>query len=267
LEGESLKAEAPSDKDGFHGILIGINPVREALIAGQRPIRRVVLQDGVEGRASVREILGLARKAGVRVDRLGKRAFQSKFPFKAAQGVAADILPKKPLVLEELLEIPGKRKEPALFVLLDGVEDPRNLGAIVRTAEASGVHGMLIPLRRSAPMGTTVAKTSAGALEFVDFSQVVNLRNSADRLRERGITLVGAQAGSPRMAWQADFTGPVAIVLGGESQGLRPIISRTCDLVVSLPRLGSVNSLNVAVAAGMLLYEVRRQRDRSTDSV
>lgn len=263
MEGKGLKpGQGRPPEDGPGGV-IGVNPVREVLVAGRRAVRRVLVQEGAEGRHSIREICALARKAGVRVDHLSRKAFHSRFPQKAAQGVAAEVLAKHPLNLEELLKVPASRKEPGLFVLLDGVEDPRNLGAVFRAAEATGVHGIVVPARRSAPVGATVAKTSAGALEFVDFAQVVNLRNAVTALKEAGCTVVGTDAGAPLPAWQADLSGPLALVLGGEDQGLRPVISRACDVLVSLPRQGAVNSLNVSVAAGMLLYEVRRQRSAS----
>jgi len=243
--------------------LVGVNPVREALVAGRRPIRRVLVQEGSEGRPAVREISALARKAGIRVDSLPRPVFHSRFPGKGVQGVAAEVMAKHPLDLDELLRASSSRRDPALFVLLDGVEDPRNVGAVVRAAEATGVHGLVLPTRRSAPIGATVAKTSAGALEFVEFAQVVNIRNAVDRMKEAGITVAGADADAPLPAWKADLGGPLAIVLGGEDQGLRPVVRKACDVLVSLPREGSVNSLNVSVAAGMLLYEVRRQRDQA----
>ena len=261
MEGKGLKPGHSRPLEDVQGAIIGINPVREALVAGQRPVRRVMVQEGSQSRHPVREICALARKAGVRVDYLTRQAFHSRFPQKASQGVAAEVLAKRPLSMEELLKVPAAREETALFVLLDGVEDPRNLGAVVRAAEAAGVHGIVVPTRRSAPVGATVAKTSAGALEFMNFAQVANLRNAVSELKAAGVTVVGADAGAPLPAWQADLSGPVAIVVGGEDQGLRPVVSRACDVLVSLPRQGAVNSLNVSVAAGMLLYEVRRQRD------
>ena len=241
-------------------LIFGINSVREALLADSRHVRRVFLEEGHRRRMAVEEIRELARRADIRVDVLPRKAFSGKCPDKAAQGIAAEVEAKKSLPLDALLDIPAKRGEDPLFILLDGVEDPRNLGAIIRTAEASGVHGMVLPSRRSASFGSTAAKTSAGAMEFMDFSVVTNIKGAMDAMKSRGIFIVGVEAGRGGSPWKMDFEGPVAIILGSEGRGVRPTVLSACDFLVSLPQLGRINSLNVSVAAGMLLYEVLRQR-------
>jgi len=241
-------------------LIFGINSVREALLADSKPVRRVYLEEGHKRRAAVEEILELARRADIRVDLLTRKAFNDKCPAKAAQGVAAETRTKRPLPLDALLDIPAEKGEKPFFVLLDGVEDPRNLGAIIRTAEASGVHGIVLPSRRSATLGPTAAKTSAGALEFMNFSVVTNIKSAMSTMKDRGILIVGVEAEKGHSPWQEDLGGPVAVVLGGEGRGIRPTVLSGCDLIVSLPQLGRINSLNVSVAAGMLLYEILRQR-------
>ena len=237
----------------------GIHPVRELLRGGKRRARRVVLRDDLRKHISA-EMGVLARKQGARVERLGRAVFDSRFSGHRSQGVAAEVFERDPMGLADLLEIPGKKGCPALFLLLDGVEDPGNLGAIIRTAEAAGIHGIVLPARRSAPLGETAARASAGALDAVDFAVVPNIKHAISAMRERGITVVAAEAGEGDFPWKLDLTVDLAIVVGGEGSGVRPTVRSRCDVVASLPQLGKLNSLNVSVATGMLLYEVSRQR-------
>jgi 23S rRNA (guanosine2251-2'-O)-methyltransferase len=162
--------------------------------------------------------------------------------------------------LDEILQIPTQRGEVPLFLILDSVEDPRNLGAILRTADASGVHGVIIPERRAAGLTETVAKTAAGALEYVAVAKVVNISTTIETLKKAGIWITGAEAGGEMLYWDADFVRPTALVLGGEDKGVRRLVREHCDYLVSLPLMGTISSLNVSVAAGALLYEVVRQR-------
>jgi 23S rRNA (guanosine2251-2'-O)-methyltransferase len=159
-----------------------------------------------------------------------------------------------------MLQIPAERGEMPLFLILDGVEDPRNLGAILRTAEVAGVHGVIVPERRAAGLTETVAKTAAGALEYVPVAKVVNIVNTIEEFKKNGIWVAGAEAGSDVTYWDADFARPTAVVLGGEDKGIRRLVRDHCDYIVSLPLLGKINSLNVSVATGILLYEILRQR-------
>jgi 23S rRNA (guanosine2251-2'-O)-methyltransferase len=162
--------------------------------------------------------------------------------------------------LDDILLIPAQRGETPLFVILDGIEDPRNLGAVLRTAEAAGVHGVIIPERRAAGLTETVAKTAAGALEYVRVVKVGNVVNTIEEFKKAGMWIAGAEAGGDMVYWDADFARPTALVLGGEDKGVRRLVRDHCDYLVSLPLLGRINSLNVSVAAGILLYETMRQR-------
>jgi 23S rRNA (guanosine2251-2'-O)-methyltransferase len=162
--------------------------------------------------------------------------------------------------LASLFEIAEKRGEPPFFILIDSVEDPRNLGAILRTAESAGVHGVIIPKRRAAGLSPVVSKTAAGATAHLAIARVVNLSQTIDALKKEWVNIVGMDAKSPNTYLQCDFRTPVAIVIGGEGKGIQSKIVKRCDQVVSLPMRGIVESLNVSVAAGIMAYEVLRQR-------
>ena len=181
------------------------------------------------------------------------------FP-KGHQGIAAKIEAKQYTDLKTLLEIPSAKNEMSFFVVIDCIEDPRNLGAILRTADAAGVHGIVIQEHRSAGLGPAVSKTSAGASEHLPVSRVSNIKNAILEMQKNGITIVGAEAGSGNNLWNTELNMPIALVIGSEGKGLRKTVAEKCDVVVSLPMKGSVNSLNASVAAGVLMFEVLRQR-------
>jgi 23S rRNA (guanosine2251-2'-O)-methyltransferase len=187
----------------------------------------------------------------------------------------ARVAPREYAELDELLAIPKTRAEPALFLALDQVQDPGNVGNLVRTAEALGVHGVLVPRHQAAGLTPHVVRAASGALEYLPMARVGNLVQALERLKQEGCWIVGAVAegpegpegpGSPSRPplapWAADLRGPLALVLGSEGRGLRPLVARTCDLLVRIPLAGRVGSLNVASAGAALLYEVRRQRSR-----
>jgi 23S rRNA (guanosine2251-2'-O)-methyltransferase len=234
--------------------LYGVNPVMEALRSG-REIKALHIRSGRRGGdAKLREE---AASLGIPLKTEDAGFFEGRFP-KGHQGVAAEVFTKKYISLDELLSIPEERGQRPFFVLLDQVEDPRNLGAVLRTAEAAGVHGVVIQKRRSAGLGPEASKASAGASEHIAVCAVSNIKNAMHKMREMGITIVGAEAGAAPV-WEADLGGPVALVIGSEGRGLRRIVKEKCDLIVSLPMRGKVNSLNTSVAAGVLIYEILRQ--------
>ncbi len=239
--------------------IFGVNPVTEALRAG-RPIQRLLMAEQRKADRDVQAILKLAKERGVEVRITTRDALNREAPNGLHQGVIAFVAATEYAQFEDLLEIPARRGETPLFLVLDGVEDPRNLGAILRTAETAGVHGVIIPERRAVGLTETVAKTAAGALEYVPVAKVVNLVNTIEALKKNGIWVAGAEAGGDVVFWEADFTRPTALVLGGEGKGVRRLVRDHCDYIVSLPLMGKINSLNVSVAAGVLLYELRRQR-------
>lgn len=233
----------------------GLNPVLEALKAG-RPVRAVHVSTGRRGGTKV--LRDEARRRGVPVKTVGPEFFV-RFP-KGHQGIAAEVTAKGYVELEELMAIPEAKGQAPFFVILDLVEDPRNLGAVLRTAEAAGVHGVVVQSRRAAGLTPEAVRSSAGAAEHIAVSSVTNIKHAMDRMKEAGVLLVGAEAGSGGPPWEAELTGPVALVVGSEGKGLRRTVRERCDLLLSLPVPGRVGSLNASVAAGVFIYEVLRQR-------
>jgi 23S rRNA (guanosine2251-2'-O)-methyltransferase len=163
------------------------------------------------------------------------------------------------LTLDELLEIPKKKGDTPFYVILDCIEDPRNLGAILRSAEAAGAHGVVIQERRSAKPGPEAAKASAGAMEHIPVCVVSNIKHAIDAMKKAGINIIGAEAGKHHPPWEVDLLGPAALVVGSEDKGVRRVVREKCDMIVSLPIRGRVTSLNTSVAAGILMYEYLRQ--------
>src|ERR1700746_3800776 len=230
--------------------LTGIHAVKEALEA-QRPIDHIVIAKGRQD-TRIEEIVQLARKKSIPVRFEDRRQLDRLANSKDHQGAAA---------LAALL--PGANQARAgLIILLDGVEDPHNLGAIVRTALAAGAHGVVIPERRAAGLTDTVARSSAGALAHLPVAKVTNLARAMEELKEAGYWLVGLDERADKTYTEVDYTSRVGIVLGSEGQGLHELTRKRCDFVVSLPTTGPVKSLNVSVAAGVVLFEAIRQRHK-----
>lgn len=241
--------------------IIGINPVMEALRSG-RPIQRLLIAEQRKSDRDIIEIIRLARQGGVEVRMASRDALNREAPNAVHQGVVASAAAREYAALDDILQIPSERGQTPLFLILDGVEDPRNLGAILRTAEAAGVHGVIIPERRAVGLTETVAKTAAGALEYVPVVKVVNIVNAIEDLKKAGVWVAAAEANGDMQYWDADFVRPTALVLGGEDKGVRRLVREHCDYTLSLPLMGQISSLNVSVATGVMLYEVLRQRKK-----
>ena len=236
--------------------IYGFNPVLEALRAG-RSIKIVYVSSGRHEK--VDEIRKEAEMRGVPVETAGQTFFDSRFA-KGHQGVAARVFQKGYITVDELLAIPSRRNETPLFVILDGIEDPGNFGAILRSADASGVHGVVIQSHRSATLGSGVSKASAGAVEYVPVSMVPNIKHAIREMKEKGIRVIGAEAGDYPAIWEVDLTVPLSVVIGSEGKGSRKTVREKCDMMVNIPMKGRINSLNASVAAGILLFEILRQR-------
>ncbi|HKW56771.1 MAG TPA: 23S rRNA (guanosine(2251)-2'-O)-methyltransferase RlmB [Candidatus Acidoferrum sp.] len=239
----------------------GIHAVREALEAG-RPLDRVLI---VRGRQDTRaqEIVKLARERNIPVRFEDRVQLDRLAGSKDHQGVAAVAAARPAATLEDILAAADQPSDPGrkgLIVLLDGVEDPHNLGAIVRTTLAAGAHGVVIPERRAAGLTEAVARASAGALAHLPVAKVTNLAQAMEELKKAGYWLVGLEERAEKSYTEVDFTSPVGIVLGGEGKGLHDLTRKRCDFVVKLPTTGPVKSLNVSVAAGVVLFEALRQR-------
>ena len=234
-------------------IIYGINPVLEALRAGRVRELRV----GDKGSERVRELLGVARDRGVPVKRLPPDVLARQARGGVHQGVVADVEDVATYSVEELVR---SADGVPLIVVLDGIEDPHNLGAILRTADAAGVGGVVIQSRRAAALDGAAAKASAGAVAHVKIAEVVNIARAIEELKEHGVWTVGL-AGEGTTTYDAvDYTAPTAIVLGAEGAGLRRLVRERCDFLASIPMRGHVSSLNVSVAAGVVLFEAVRQR-------
>jgi len=242
--------------------LTGIHAVKEALEA-QRPIDRIAIAKGRQD-TRIEEIVQLARKQGVSVRFEERSQIDRVAGSKDHQGVVAIAAARAAATLDDILALanasPGLR---GLIVLLDGVEDPHNLGAIVRTALASGAHGVVIPERRAAGITDAVSRASAGALAHLPVAKVTNLVRAMEELKQAGYWLVGLDEESEKSYTELDYTSPTGIVLGSEGKGLHELTRKRCDFVVSLPTTGPVKSLNVSVAAGVVLFEALRQRSAS----
>src|SRR5690349_2403929 len=239
--------------------LTGIHAVKEALEAA-RPIEHILIAKGRQD-TRAEEIVQLARRNGVPVRFEERGQLDRLAGTRDHQGVVAIAAARAAGTFEDILAAANKEKgKPGLIVLLDGVEDPHNLGAIIRTALAAGAHGVVIPERRAAGLTDTVARASAGGLAYLSVAKVTNLARAMEELKQAGDWLSGWDEDADKSYTEADYTSPVGIVLGGEGKGLHDLTRKRCDFVVSLPTTGPVKSLNVSVAAGVVLFEALRQR-------
>jgi 23S rRNA (guanosine2251-2'-O)-methyltransferase len=242
----------------------GLHAVRALLLRHPERVQGVTI---VEGRSEPRtaEITKLAAAAGKSVKRAAPAVFKQLFGEAVHQGVFVDVLPLAGWREEELIaaisrQLEGDSGKPPFVLVLDGVQDPHNLGACLRTADACGALAVVIPKDRAVQMNATVRKVAAGAAETTPVAVVTNLARALRLLKEAGLWIVGADADAPKLAHEADLSGPIALVMGAEGSGLRQLTRDTCDFTVRLPQQGAVESLNVSVATGMLLYEALRQR-------
>ena len=259
---EVPRPSRPSDaEEGSEGILVGRRPVMEALTASASVERIMVAEDAGAWSWFLREGADLARSRGVPVVRVPRVTLDRLAPGVAHQGIAARVTDATFRAFEDLLR---DAPAPALLLLADGVEDPRNLGAIVRSAAAAGAGGLLVPERRSAPLGPACAKASAGTLRLVPLAHVKNPTRALEALAEAGVWSVGLAAGE-RPLWEVDLVRPTCLVLGGEGMGLSRLVRERCDVLAGLPLAPGVDSLNVAVAAGVALFEALRQRRRAAE--
>lgn len=239
--------------------IYGRRAVLEALRASPERVNKLFLADGSRGRTTD-EIRELARRNKVVVKFLPKRALERYAPGTAHQGVVASMAPVGYADADALME-PHQKGGPALILLLDGITDPQNLGAILRTAEAVGAGGVIIPRHRSVALTPVVAKHSAGASQFVPVARVANIATTLDTLQENGVQTVGTADEAETSIYDVDFTMPTGIVIGSEGGGLRPLVRRKCQVVARIPMRGRISSLNASVAAGVVLYEALRQRE------
>ena len=253
--GASFENEQNIGADGLE-VIAGRNPVTEAL-NGEREVERIFIADGAEG--SVSRIVAIAKEQGVIVDFVPKEKIDAMAPGAKHQGVVAKVSEYSYADMDEVFERAEAAGEDPFIVILDEVTDPHNLGAIIRTAECAGAHGVIIPKRRAASLTQTVALSAAGAIETMPVVQVTNIARTIEELKERGVW-VGAADMDGDTYYEANLTGPIAIVIGNEGKGVGRLVKEKCDFVLSIPMYGSINSLNASNAAAVLMYGIRRAR-------
>ncbi|MEO8252154.1 MAG: 23S rRNA (guanosine(2251)-2'-O)-methyltransferase RlmB [Chloroflexota bacterium] len=237
----------------------GRRPVVEALAAG-RPANRLLVAQTARPGPELNELLAAARRASVPVETIDPNRLRQLAGFDGHQGVLLEVENRRFADLSELLAEATKRGHDPLLLILENLQDPTNFGTLLRSAEAAGVDGVVFPERAAAPLSAAAVKASAGASEHLLLARVDGLGETVRELQSRGIRLVAAEQDAPITAWQADLTGPIAIVVGSEGSGVSGAMRRRCDLLVSFPMAGKVASLNAATAGALLLFEVIRQR-------
>jgi len=235
----------------------GKNPIMEALKSGKK-LERLYIQDGTDSR-KIGDILTLAKQGKTVIEYVPKHRLEGMAQSTAHQGMIA-ILPEVVYAeFEEMVEAALQESDSPLFVILDEIQDPHNLGAIIRSSECAGAAGVIVPARRSAPLSSTAYKASAGAMAYVPIARVTNLTDAINYMKSKNIWVIGADADG-EVCYNADLTGALALVIGSEGDGMRRLVKENCDRVVSIPMTGNINSLNASVAAGILIFESVRQR-------
>lgn len=259
--GEKVAKSAPLDVVELpEDMVAGRNAVMEAL-KGSRSVNKLMIANGsTEG--SIKEIIAVAKDKGVNIQYWDRSKLDSIARGIRHQGVLAQVAPVQYAELEDILQVAKDRNEPPFIVLLDELEDPHNLGAILRTADAAGVHGVLIPKHRSCPLSATVAKTSAGAVEHVPVARVGNLVQTIKKLKQEGLWVAAADMDG-KDYYDTDLTGPLLLIIGSEGQGVGRLVKEQCDFVVRIPMVGKINSLNASVAGSILMYEAMKQRRKA----
>lgn len=246
------------DFDRSEGLIEGRNAVTEALRSG-RAINKVFVANGETDR-SLGRLAAMAKEAGAVVVRIDRRKLNEMSPTGAHQGIIASVAAHEYATIDDILAVAQERGEAPLIVICDELSDPHNLGAILRTAECAGAHGVIIPKRRSVGLTAVVAKASAGAVEYMKVARVSNLSAAIRDLKQRGVWIYGTAAEGASALYETDLTGPAAIVIGNEGDGMSRIVAEQCDFKVSIPMKGHISSLNASAAAAILLYEAVRRR-------
>ena len=239
-------------------IIGGKNPVIEALRSG-RSISRVIIARGAQEQGMA-DIVRLTRERGIPVEYVARSLLDRETGSTSHQGVVAYAVPRKDIGFDDLPEITREKNELPLYVVLDGIEDPHNFGAIIRTAEAAGIQAILIRSRREVGITPVVAKASAGAVEYVPVVVVPNISQAIIELQKSDIWVVGIEAGSKTIYTEVDYKVPTAIVIGGEGKGVSDLVKKRCDILASIPMRGKISSLNASIAAAVVMYEAYRQR-------
>lgn len=249
--------EADERDDYYINLIEGRNPVLEALKSG-REIDKLFIQSGqLEG--SIRQIIALAREKNILIKEVDKAKLDKMSQTKSHQGVIASAALYKYYEVDDILEIAKQKEEDPFIVILDEITDPQNLGSILRSCDAAGVHGVIIPKRRAASLTPIIGKISAGAVEYVPVAKVTNINQTINYLKEKGVWVAGADAEGEKY-YEKDMTGPLALVVGSEGKGLGRLIKENCDFIVGIPMSGQISSLNAAVSCAVIIFEAKKQR-------
>ncbi len=245
------------DNNENNGIIIGRNAVNEA-INSHRTIDNIYILKG-KNKGAILNIIKKAKELGIPIKEADENKLNSMCSNKNHQGIIAVASAYEYASIDDIFNKASKKNEPPFIIIADGLCDPHNLGAIIRTAECAGAHGIIIPKRRSVSLTYTVCKAAAGALEYVDVCRVTNIANTLDELKKRGLWIYAADMDGESWCSQS-LTGAIGIVIGSEGFGISRLVKEKCDVILSLPMCGNINSLNASVAAGIIMYEVTRQR-------
>lgn len=235
----------------------GRNPVIEALKSNRTIEKLYIAKGDIEG--SIKIIISKAREKGIIIQEMDKKGLDNMSVTKNHQGVIARVSPFEYSSVEDILEVSKEREEDPFVIILDEIEDPHNLGSIIRTANACGAHGIIIPKRRSASVTQTVLKVSAGAAEGMKIAKVTNLNQTIKELKDNGLWIIGTDMDG-EACYSANLKGAVGLVVGSEGKGISKLVKQNCDLIVKIPMKGTINSLNASVAGGIIIYEILRQR-------
>ena len=242
----------------FDDQIEGRNAVIELLESG-KDINKIYITRG-EKKGSINKIIAMANEKKVILVEKDKKQMDMMASNRNYQGVIAIVPPYEYVEIEDILNIAKEREEDPFIVILDGIEDTHNLGAIIRTAETAGVHGIIIPKRRSAGVNSTVSKVASGALEYIKIARVNNINDAINKLKENGIWIYGTTVDSRQVYYKQDLTWPIAIVIGNEGKGISKSVQKNCDVLINIPMKGNVTSLNASVSTGIVLYEILRQK-------
>ncbi|MDP4092203.1 MAG: 23S rRNA (guanosine(2251)-2'-O)-methyltransferase RlmB [Bacillota bacterium] len=251
---------APVQEDEVQETLEGRNSVIEAL-KSDRAINKILVSKG-DKEGSIKQIFGLARDKGIVVQEVERQKLDSISSTNAHQGVVAFVSPMNYVEVEDILQAAASKGEPPFIIVLDEIADPHNLGSILRTADAVGVHGVIIPKRRAVGLTAVVSKASAGAIEYVPVARVTNIVQTIDNLKKQNIWIVGTDSSGDKPFYESDMKGAIALVIGSEGEGMGRLVRESCDFTVNIPMQGKISSLNASVAAAIVMYEIKKQRSK-----
>ena len=245
-------------KNEFNDQVEGRNAVLELLESG-RDINKIFIAEG-ERHGTINKIIAIAKERKIIINEIGKAKLNQMAQTENNQGVIAIVPPFDYCDIDDILEVAKEREEKPFILILDGIEDPHNLGSIIRTAETAGVHGIIIPKRRACGVNSTVAKVSAGAVEYMKIARVNNINEAINYLKEHDVWICGTDMNTDKYYYNEDFTGGIGIVIGSEGFGMSRLVKENCDFLVKIPMKGKITSLNASVSAGIIMYEVVKQR-------